>query len=324
MINFTNFKVLFENLHNNKYKFGNATIVKFNIGKQTSNVSVTPYNVYSTSKIKTTINKINKNVNKFKTDKSIKDTMRRCFNKINGTFEVDDLFITLTQKNGLISINNTAEEINEYTDKVTDYIKKVFNKEFRKNNIKVKSIINVIDFHESGILHFHVLVKFNNNIFTKECNLTQSKVLKETVLNIIKYRFNSIGLDCHLQRIYNVNGLANYLTRKQHNPKKYSNYKHIFTRILNDIKLYRTRGEVEDQKTYYLEYGKVKLILDCLYDKTNIKETFSKAYQIKDAYGNKLYNVFRFTLEFGKEYYELINQMFKDNDIRNLSNKPVV
>lgn len=306
-------------LYNNNHRFNDDTIIKIGIGKECSNVSVTPYNKQdrisnSSSKISNIIN-----YNQFKTSKNIKEITHRYQNKIIGTFEIDDIFITLTQMDQKIKINNDIKIINNFTEKVTNVIQAGFNRVLKKHNVKVNSLLNVIDFHKNGVLHFHTLIKFDNNIFNNNV-LTIGHNINEDILDKLKKYFKRYKLNCKIKRIYNVNGLANYLGRKQNNVDKYIDYAYSFKHIPVNMKLYRIKGKVEKRKEYYIEYGVLKNILNFLFEKTNINETFSKQYFIKDIDGNILYRVSRFTLEFDKQYYDLINNTLKQYDIRYLNN----
>ena len=306
-------------LYNNNHRFNDDTIIKIGIGKECSNVSVTPYN--KQNKISNLNSKISNiiNYNQFKTSKNIKEITHRYQNKIIGTFEIDDIFITLTQMDQKIKINNDIKIINNFTEKVTNVIQAGFNRVLKKHNVKVNSLLNVIDFHKNGVLHFHTLIKFDNNIFNNNV-LTIGHNINEDILDKLKKYFKRYKLNCKIKRIYNVNGLANYLGRKQNNVDKYIDYAYSFKHIPVNMKLYRIKGKVENKKEYYIEYGVLKNILNFLFEKTNINETFSKQYFIKDIEGNILYRVSRFTLEFDRQYYDLINNTLKQYDIRYLDN----
>ena len=306
-------------LYNNNHRFNDDTIIKIGIGKECSNVSVTPYN--KQNKISNLNSKISNiiNYNQFKTSKNIKEITHRYQNKIIGTFEIDDIFITLTQMDQKIKINNDIKIINNFTEKVTNVIQAGFNRVLKKHNVKVNSLLNVIDFHKNGVLHFHTLIKFDNNIFNNNV-LTIGHNINEDILDKLKKYFKRYKLNCKIKRIYNVNGLANYLGRKQNNVDKYIDYAYSFKHIPVNMKLYRIKGKVENKKEYYIEYGVLKNILNFLFEKTNINETFSKQYFIKDIEGNILYRVSRFTLEFDRQYYDLINNTLKQYDIRYLNN----
>ena len=306
-------------LYNNNHRFNDDTIIKIGIGKECSNVSVTPYN--KQNKISNLNSKISNiiNYNQFKTSKNIKEITHRYQNKIIGTFEIDDIFITLTQMDQKIKINNDIKIINNFTEKVTNVIQAGFNRVLKKHNVKVNSLLNVIDFHKNGVLHFHTLIKFDNNIFNNNV-LTIGHNINEDILDKLKKYFKRYKLNCKIKRIYNVNGLANYLGRKQNNVDKYIDYAYSFKHIPINMKLYRIKGKVENKKEYYIEYGVLKNILNFLFEKTNINETFSKQYFIKDIDGNILYRVSRFTLEFDRQYYDLINNTLKQYDIRYLDN----
>lgn len=306
-------------LYNNNHKFNDNTIIKIGIGKECSNVSVTPYN--KQDKISQLHSKISNNINynQFKTLKNIKEITHRFQNKIIGTFEIDDIFITLTQMDQKIKINDDVTIINDFTEKVTDVIQAGFNRILKKYEINVTALLNVNDVHKNKILHFHALVKFSNNIFNNPI-LATGHLIKEDILDNLKNYFKKYNLNCKIKRIYNVNGLANYLGRKQSNIDKYIDYADSFKHIPTNMKLYRTKGKVEKKKEYYIEYGVLKNILNFLFEKTNINETFSKQYFIKDTDGNILYRVSRFTLEFDRQYYDLINNTLKQYDIRHLDN----
>lgn len=306
-------------LYNNNHKFNDDTIIKISIGKECSNVSVTPYNKQDKISNSSSKNSNNINYNQFKTLKNIKEITHRYQNKIIGTFEIDDIFITLTQMDQKIKINNDIKIINNFTEKVTNVIQAGFNRVLKKHNVKVNSLLNVIDFHKNGALHFHTLIKFDDNIFNNNV-LTIGHNINEDILDKLKNYFKRYKLNCKIKRIYNVNGLANYLGRKQNNVDKYIDYAYSFKHIPVNMKLYRTKGKVEKRKEYYIEYGVLKNILNFLFEKTNINETFSKQYFIKDIDGNILYRVSRFTLEFDKQYYDLINNTLKQYDIRYLNN----
>ena len=306
-------------LYNNNHRFNDDTIIKIGIGKECSNVSVTPYNKQDRISNSSSKNSNNINYNQFKTLKNIKEITHRYQNKIIGTFEIDDIFITLTQMDQKIKINNDIKIINNFTEKVTNVIQAGFNRVLKKHNVKVNSLLNVIDFHKNGVLHFHTLIKFDNNIFNNNV-LTIGHNINEDILDKLKNYFKRYKLNCKIKRIYNVNGLANYLGRKQNNVDKYIDYAYSFKHIPVNMKLYRTKGKVEKRKEYYLKYGVLKNILNFLFEKTNINETFSKQYFIKDIDGNILYRVSRFTLEFDRQYYDLINNTLKQYDIRYLNN----
>ena len=306
-------------LYNNNHKFNDDTIIKIGIGKECSNVSVTPYNKQDRISNSSSKNSNNINYNQFKTLKNIKEITHRYQNKIIGTFEIDDIFITLTQMDQKIKINNDIKIINNFTEKVTNVIQAGFNRVLKKHNVKVNSLLNVIDFHKNGVLHFHTLIKFDNNIFNNNV-LTIGHNINEDILDKLKKYFKRYKLNCKIKRIYNVNGLANYLGRKQNNVDKYIDYAYSFKHIPINMKLYRIKGKVENKKEYYIEYGVLKNILNFLFEKTNINETFSKQYFIKDIDGNILYRVSRFTLEFDRQYYDLINNTLKQYDIRYLDN----
>ena len=119
-------------LYNNNHKFKDDTVIRIGVGKECSNVSVTPYN--KQNKISNLNSKFSNiiNYNQFKTSKNIKEITHRYQNKIIGTFENNDIFITLTQKNQKININNDVNIINKFTDKITNIIQTGFNKVFKK------------------------------------------------------------------------------------------------------------------------------------------------------------------------------------------------
>lgn len=255
--------------------------------------------------------------NQFKSKESLRINGNKNKKTILDNFQNGDFFCTFTKffkKDRMISnVHNfdfdNHEELNEIIKKDAKLLEKNLFLIFRSMHLTIDYLYINVDFSTNGDVHYHTLFRLRENYKTVTNKIINKKSKKINLgfIKLLNSFFKKLGFTPYIERVYNVSGIANYITHKMIGcfQDECEVMKDVFKHIPNFTKMQHDFGD---------KWGDIDLEIDIcsfidLVDPYLEYRTFYKTYCFYNEYGHLLNKTTRSYYSMGREK---MLELFKD------------